>query len=93
MSWMKDHVYIATWLALPLAVIIAILKNKNKSLSEIDWSRILFYLAFAISLGVTFTPSFDTSARSIAGTIVAMGMGAIIVDMRKKPAYPVAVQR
>ena len=83
MDWLNTHSYLASWLALPVAIIIAIFQNKGKKVSDIDWPRMLIYLAFLASLAVMFTPTFDHTARDAARTLVFMGIGFLIVDRRR----------
>ena len=83
MDWLRDHSYLAAWLALPVAIIVAFFQNKNRKFSEVDWSRILIYLAFLIALAVTLTPAFDEFARGVAKIIVFAGLGFLIVDRRR----------
>jgi len=83
MDWLRDHSYLAAWLALPVAIFVVILQNKGKKLAEMDWSRLLIYLAFLIALAVTITPTFDKTARDITKLIVFMGLGFLIVDRRR----------
>jgi hypothetical protein len=84
MNWLKDHAYLAAWLALPVMIVVAIYQNRTNDFAEIDWSRLLIYIAFLVALGVTFTPTFDEPARTVARTIVFGGIGFLIVDRRQK---------
>ena len=82
MNWLSDHSYLASWLALPVAIAIGIFQNRNKRFGEIDWSRMLIYLAFLVSLAVMLTPTFDQTARDAAKTLVFCGLGFLIVDRK-----------
>ena len=84
MNWLSDHSYLASWLALPVAIIIGIFQNREKKLSEVDWSRMLIYLAFLVSLAVMLTPSFDQTARDAAKMLVFAGLGFLIVDRKRQ---------
>ncbi|MBT8365050.1 MAG: hypothetical protein KJP23_10110 [Deltaproteobacteria bacterium] len=83
MNWLSDHSYLAAWLALPVAIIVAFFQNKSKKFTEVDWSRILIYLAFLVSLAVTLTPTFDDTARGVAKTVSFVGLGFLIVDRKR----------
>jgi L-asparagine transporter-like permease len=83
MDWLRDHSYLAAWLALPVAIIIAFFQNRQSRLAEVDWSRIVIYLAFLISLAVMLTPMFDETARGVAKILVFAGLGFLIVDRRR----------
>jgi hypothetical protein len=84
MDWLNTHVYLAAWLALPVAISVAVFQNRNKGFAEIDWSRILIYIGFLTSLAVVFTPKFDATARAVATTFVFMGLGFLIMDSGRK---------
>lgn len=84
MDWLREHSYLAAWLALPVAILVAFFQNKGKKLSELDWSRLLIYIAFLLSLAVTLTPSFDETARDAAKLLVFAGLGFLIVDRKKR---------
>ena len=75
MDWLKEHVYLAAWLAIPIAILVPILQTIFKKTDETDWLSVLKYLAFFISLAVMFTPTFDESARTSARVLVFMGVG------------------
>jgi len=84
MEWLRDHSYLAAWLALPVAILVAFFQNKGKKLADLDWSRLLIYIAFLISLAVTLTPTFDSTARDAAKIMVFAGLGFLIVDRKKR---------
>ena len=64
MNWLRDHVYVATWLGLVGTVILAILQARKTDFAEIDWFRLIIYFSFFTALGVIFTPTFDQFARN-----------------------------
>jgi hypothetical protein len=82
-DWLKDYSYLAGWLAIPVAFIVAFVQNKDKKLSEVDWSRLLIYFTFLVAVAATFTPAFDKTARDAARTIVFMILGFLIVDIKR----------
>ena len=83
MKWLSTHAYLAGWLALPLSVVLFFFQNSKSNFQSIDWSRSLIYLAFSISLGVAFTPSFDETARSLARYLVEIGFVFLVVDRNR----------
>lgn len=84
MNWLESHVWLAAWLALPVAIIVGLIQNVKTKFEQVNWSRSLLYLAFLTALAVAFTPTFDESARSEARYIIAVGIGVLIVDMGRK---------
>lgn len=84
LNWLRDHAYLAAWLAPVVAVAVAAFQNRNKAFGEVDWSRLLIYFAFLVSLAVVFTPTFDQTAREVARFIVFGGIGFLIVDRRQR---------
>ena len=79
MNWLKDHVFLATWLALPVALIIAWVNKRKAEGMAFDWFRFIFYFSFLACLGVAFTPQFDVKARTTANDLIYFLLGAIIV--------------
>lgn len=84
MHWLESHVWLATWLGLVVTAISLFVHNVRIGFKEIDWTRSLFYVAFVTALAVTFTPTFDSHARDVAGSLTAMGFGYILVDMNRR---------
>ena len=84
MDWLNNHAYLAAWLALPVAIGVAVFQNRHKGFAEVDWSRILIYIGFLTSLAVVFTLGFDETARGFARVFVFTGLGFLIMDSRRK---------
>jgi hypothetical protein len=83
MNWLEAHAYLATWLALPTAIVVAVVQNAKTGFHEVDWPRSLIYFAFLAALGVAFTPTFDKGARTTAEMLLFFGFVTLIFD--KKP--------
>jgi hypothetical protein len=79
-NWLKSNVYLASWLALPVAVLMGFLQAKKSNFTNISWFRMLMYFAFLTSLAVTFTPIFDQDSRTRAWYLVTMLLAVIIVS-------------
>ncbi len=84
MNWLKDHAYLSDWLALPVAIASMVYQNRGKPFAEVDWSRMLIYVAFLLSLAVVFTPTFDETARSAARFLGFSLIGFLIVDRKPR---------
>jgi hypothetical protein len=69
MEWLKEHVYLASWLSIPVAVIIGILQIRPRSNGKpVNWLRVLLTFLCLISFPVVITPTFDESARGFEDT-------------------------
>jgi hypothetical protein len=79
MSWLKDHVFIATWLGPVVAITIAIVKGRKTEAGAVDWFRFVLYFIFFLCLAVAFTPQFDEVARSTAKFLIYPLLGAILI--------------
>jgi hypothetical protein len=78
-NWLKDHVYIASWLALPVTVLVGFFQAKSTGFTRINWFRNLTYFSFLSCLAVRLTPSFDEATRTWAGSFAEMLLFVIIV--------------
>jgi hypothetical protein len=83
MNWLSDHAYLASWLAIPVAILTAFLQAKKKHFVEIDWFRLIIYFSFLTSLAVVFTPTFDQTARDYAKYLISVLLGVIIVSRKQ----------
>ena len=83
MNWLRDHVYVATWLGLVGTVILAILQARKTDFAEIDWFRLIIYFSFFTALGVVFTPTFDQFARDYAKYLASALLAVIIVSRKQ----------
>lgn len=84
MNWLATHEYLAAWLALPVAIGIALFQNIPTRFTQFDWSRTLINFAFLTALAVAFTPNVETSAHFAAITLLFTLVWPIISD-RKPP--------
>ena len=83
-QWLKDYGFLAGWLTLPLAVVLFIAQNQKTHFKNIDLSRWLVYIAFSVSLGLSFTPSLDTSASLFARNVLFFTLVFIMVDRKPR---------
>jgi hypothetical protein len=84
MNWLRDHVFLATWLALPIMIVAAIVQNWGKQSSETDWSRLLLQFAFLTALCVAFTTTLDGTARDLARYLVCFLLVFLIWDVKPR---------
>jgi hypothetical protein len=56
MQWFEAHVWIATWLALIVAIAGLIVQNAKTQFAQIDWQRSMLYIGFLTGIAVTFSP-------------------------------------
>jgi hypothetical protein len=82
MHWLRDNAFLAGWLALPLALLLALIQWRRAPTLPIDWFRVLMYFAFLVCLAAAFTPSLDESARSYARWLASFLIGAILLYKR-----------
>ena len=78
MNWLKEHVYVATWLGLPLTVILTFFRATRSQPVKVDWFRSVITFAFFTGLAVMLTPTFDATARYFAGFMMTFLLGVII---------------
>jgi hypothetical protein len=84
LNWLRDNAYLAAWLAIPVAILIAVFQNVRIGIEKFDWSRNLLYLAFLVSLAVKFTPYANQRMRDDAGYLVAMLVAFLIIDRKPR---------
>lgn len=83
MQWLRNNAYLAEWLALPLAVFVAVLQNWGKKPADIDITNGLYYLAFLASLATVFNPALPTEIRTSANGILIFLL--VFMGFRRKP--------
>ena len=83
MDWLKTHVYIAAWASALISLIGMILKKPTGSV-PLNWSRIMLNVTFLTCLAVAVTPGTDTVVRSMASTLVFVGVGYLIIDSGRR---------
>jgi hypothetical protein len=79
MGWLKDHVYIATWLGVVLAIVTAFARGWKSEGAPVDWFRFVLWFTFFLCLAVTFTPQFDETARAYAKNLAYILLGPILI--------------
>lgn len=84
LNWLRENAYIASWLAIPVAVVVAFFQNKKTGFDKFDWSRNLLYLTFLVALAVRFTPSVDHTMHEEADYLIAMLVVFLIIDRKPR---------
>ncbi len=71
MDWLKEHVYLAAWLALPITVLVAFIQNKNveTKAESFPLKKSLTYLLFLICFPLTLTPWVEYGVRIFCGMV------------------------
>jgi hypothetical protein len=69
MSWFESHAYVAAWLALPVAFVVAIIQQIRSKSEHVEWRQMVFLSVFFLTLGIVVSPVFDTKARDFAGML------------------------
>jgi len=82
LNWLKENVYIATWLALPVTLLIGLYQARNTEYRTVNWFRLLMYFAFLTALSVAFTPRFDADARNFAHYLIAWVLPVIVMTAK-----------
>jgi hypothetical protein len=69
MSWLKEHVYLAAWLALPITVLVAFIQNKKAETKAESFplKKSLMYLLFLICFPIALTPWVEFGVRFFCG--------------------------
>jgi hypothetical protein len=83
-DWLKDNSYLAEWFAIPVAVAIAYVTVKDKTLPQIDWTMLLMRTAFAVSLAVVLTEGHSQGVRTSAQVLCFTLAGALLVGGNRR---------
>ena len=83
MNWLRDNAFLATWLALPVMLLVGFFQAKKANFVNVDWTRFVMYFGFVTSLAVAFTLKFDQQARLFAQFLSTFLLGAILVSRRQ----------
>jgi len=83
MNWLRENAFLATWLALPVALLVGFFQAKKANFANVDWTRFMMYFGFLTSLAVVFTPKFDQHSRSYAEFLATFLIGSIIVSRKQ----------
>jgi hypothetical protein len=79
-NWLKEHSFLGTWLGPLVAVILYFAREKlAKVVPNLDNFKLVLYLVFAVSFGVTINSVFDEQARTLARNVCMMAFGAILI--------------
>jgi hypothetical protein len=80
MNWLKENVYIAAWLALPVTLFIGLYQARKTEFKTVKWFRLLTYFTFLTALAVAFTPTFEAETHQFARYLVSVLLAVIIVS-------------
>lgn len=76
MHWLKDNVYIAAWLALPITLMVAVIQGRSGKAVDNGGHReawpmkkVLVYLIFLICFPMTMSPWVDEPTRWVCGLL------------------------
>jgi hypothetical protein len=83
MDWFKTHVYIAAW-ASPVVALIGMMLKKRGEDAQLNWSKLMLYVAFLSGLAIIVTPGVDAGARGVAGGLIGVGFGWLMVDASRQ---------
>jgi hypothetical protein len=83
MDWLKEHVYLASWLS-PLITLIALLVRAPKKgrTGEVDWLSIVLYVVLLTLVAGGLSPSLDKGAALFARTMMVFVL--IVIVYREK---------
>jgi len=80
MHWLRENAFLATWLALPVGIVVAIFQTRQSGVAQLKWFRALMYFAFPTCLAVAFTPTLDSTTRQYASNLLYMLLIIIVVS-------------
>ncbi len=80
MGWLKDHAWMANWLAVVVAIVIASVQGLRAREGKFNWARLVIYFGFLSSFAIVLTPAFDTTARVVAELIALASFAYIIAE-------------
>ncbi len=84
LPWLQNHVYLATWLGLIVAVIAFLTRNLKTSFKDVDWKGSILYFAFLVGLGFSFVPQLSAVDKNFVHGMTAFLMGAILVNAGRR---------
>ena len=79
MNWLRDHVYLAAWLALPITVLVAFIQNKKTETESFTLKKALAYLLFLICFPMSLTPALEDGARGFVGAVAIAMLFVILI--------------
>jgi len=62
MDWLKNHEFLAAWLNIPLAVVLAVLQGRRPDSKPLSMKFVVVYFAFLTCLAAMLSP-LDTHMR------------------------------
>jgi hypothetical protein len=81
MNWLKDNVYLAAWLALPITVLVAFIQNKKAETKAESFplKKSLAYLLFLICFPMSLTPALQEANRTFVGVVAVAMLATILI--------------
>jgi len=83
MEWLKAYAWLTGWLALPLGLLAIYAQNRGRELKDVDWTWATIFVTFGVTLGITFTSSFDPFVREAAKWLAMLSFYAILFNRRR----------
>jgi hypothetical protein len=81
MNWLKEHVYLAAWLALPITFLVAFIQNKKAETTAESFplKKSVAYLLFLICFPMSLTPTLEGGARGFVGAVAIAMLATILI--------------
>jgi len=79
MGWLKEHSYIAPWIA-PLIALLAALIQNRKHLFDFNWRSFTIYLTFFTLTGVELSSAFEKDVKDKVQVVWFMSFLFIVWD-------------
>jgi hypothetical protein len=86
MDWLRQNVYIAAWASPLIALIGLMIRGAGRS-GEMDWPRVMLYVAFLTCLAAALTPGLDATTRAAAGFVMFSLSGFFMGDIVARRNY------
>ena len=83
LEWLKNHVFIAAWIS-PIIALIGLIWKKSDPTNPVDWSKVIFYVAFLTAIAVYVTPGVDAPVRGTMSVVVLVGFGFLMTNTNWK---------
>lgn len=81
MQWLKDNVFLASWISPIIAVVAIVLRLRKPETNgkPVNWVRLVLLVLCLSSFPVAVTPTFDASARDFAKYVFSFTLVAAVV--------------
>jgi hypothetical protein len=80
LEWFKSHVFLAAW-ASPIIALVGLIWKKSDPTNPLNWSKVIFYVAFLTALAVVITPGVEATARGTMTGLLSLGFGLLMLDI------------